>query len=301
MRLSVFCATGCAVVAVLATVRSRPAIAIDEHAGHTDHSVATGDVAFTVQGANLPASNPTAAERIAKSPRHGEWATIKVGATDSVTAWVVYPERRDKAPVVLVIHDNRGLTMWSRSVADQLAADGFIGIAVDLLTMKRTGNLTSEWAVDSVRAVLNTLTPEEINRSLDAVARYGMSLPSALPRYGVVGFCWGGARSFLHAATAPTLGASVVYYGSPPTVEQIAAIKAPVLGLYGGSDARINATIPATDSAMKQAKKSYEFHIFEGAGHGFLSGQEGQNGANLAASQQAWPKTVAFFKAKLGG
>jgi carboxymethylenebutenolidase len=211
----------------------------------------------------------------------------------------VYPERRDKAPVVLVIHDNRGLTLWSRAVADQLAADGFIGIAVDLLTMKRKGNLTSEWAVDSVRAVLNTLTAAEINRSLDAVAKYGMALPAALPRYGVVGFCWGGARSFLHAANAPTLGASVVYYGSPPTAEEMGAINAPVLGLYGGNDARINATIPATDSTMKRLGKSYEFHIFDGAGHGFLSGQEGANGANLAASKEAWPKTIAFFRAKL--
>ena len=274
---------------------------IDEHAGHEEHGVmpSSGDA---MQGAALPASNITAADRLAQSPRHGEWATVKVGAADSVTAWVVFPERKDKAPVVLVIHDNRGLSKWSRAVADQLAADGFIGIAVDLLTMKRgNSNLTSEWPVDSVRAALGTLTPEEINRSLDAVAKYGMALPAALPKYGVVGFCWGGARSFLHATWAPGLGASVVYYGSPPPADRLEAIKAPILGLYGGNDARINATIPATDSAMKRLGKSYEVHIFEGAGHGFLSGQEGQNGANLTASQQAWPKTIAFYKAKLGG
>jgi carboxymethylenebutenolidase len=108
----------------------------------------------------------------------------------------------------------------------------------------------------------------------------------ALPKYGVVGFCWGGARSFLHAASAPTLGAAVVYYGSPPTAEQMGSIRAPVLGLYGGNDARINATIPATDSTMS-------------AGHGFLSGQEGANGANATASRQAWPRTIAFFREKL--
>lgn len=271
----------------------------DEHAGHIeDAAVARPDA---VQGVGLPASNTTAAERLEKSPRHGEWVSVKAGP-DSVTVWVVYPERRDKAPVVLVIHDNRGITTWSRSVADQLAADGFIGIAVDLLTMKRGNqNLFSDWPVDSVRAVLGSLTPEAINRSLDAVARYGMALPAALPKYGVVGFCWGGARSFLHATAAPGLGAAVVYYGSPPPADAMAAIKAPVLGLYGGNDARINATIPATDSAMKRMGKTYEYQIFEGAGHGFLSGQEGQNGANLTASQQAWPRTLAFFKANLGG
>jgi carboxymethylenebutenolidase len=276
------------------------AVPADEHAGHIDAAAVARPEA--AQGAGLPASNATAAERLQKSPRHGEWVSVKVGPADSVTAWVVYPERRDKAPVVLVIHDNRGITDWSRSVADQLAADGFIGIAVDLLTMKRGNqNLFSVWPVDSVRAVLGSLTPEAINLSLDAVAKYGMGLPAALPKYGVVGFCWGGARSFLHATAAPGLGASVVYYGSPPPADAMAAIKAPVLGLYGGNDARINATIPATDSAMKRLGKTYEYQIFDGAGHGFLSGQEGQNGANLTASQQAWPRTIAFFRANLGG
>ena len=300
MRFSIITTACLAGMAAFASLRSRPAVAIDEHAGHAEHAAATTGISLSRQDVSIPASNATAAERLAKSPRHGEWVSIKVGPTDSLTAWVVYPERRDKAPVVLVIHDNRGITSWSRSVAHQLAADGFIGIAVDLLTMRRTGNLNSEWAVDSVRAVLNTLTPDEINRSLDAAAKYGISLPSALPRYGVVGFCWGGGRSFLHATTAPTLGASVVYYGSPPTVEQMAAIKAPVLGLYGGNDARITATVPATDSAMKRLGKSYEYQVFEGAGHGFLSGQEGGDGANMTASRQAWPRTVAFFRAKLG-
>lgn len=276
------------------------AVPTDEHAGHIEAGAVA--VPAVARDTGLPASNTTAAERLQKSPRHGEWVSVKVGPADSVTVWAVYPERRDKAPVVLVIHDNRGITDWSRSVADQLAADGFIGIAVDLLTMKRGNqNLFSVWPVDSVRAVLGSLTPEDINRSLAAVAKYGMALPSALPKYGVVGFCWGGARSFLHATAAPGLGASVVYYGSPPAAEAMAAIKAPVLGLYGGNDARINATIPATDSAMKRLGKTYEYQIYEGAGHGFLSGQEGQNGANLTATQQAWPRTLAFFKTNLGG
>jgi carboxymethylenebutenolidase len=131
------------------------------------------------------------------------------------------------------------------------------------------------------------------------VAKYGMSLPAALPKYGVIGFCWGGARSFSHATHAPALGASVVFYGSPPpNAEQMANIKAPVLGLYGGADARINATIPSTDSTMKRLGKSYEYHIFEGAGHGFLRGQENSE-ANAKAAQEAWPKTVNFLKAKL--
>jgi carboxymethylenebutenolidase len=278
----------------------KPAVAAvpDEHAGHGDHAAPGGVVLSAGQAAALPASGQTAAARVGASPRHGEWVAIKVGATDSVMAWVVYPERSQKAPVVIAIHENTGLNVWTRSVADQLAAEGFIGIAPDMTTMAKTGDLTAETPGDVGRQLIQRATPEFVNAALDAVAKYGMSLPAALPKYGVIGFCWGGGRSFLHATHAPTLGASVVFYGSPPNAEQMANIKAPVLGLYGGADARINATIPSADSAMKKLGKSYEYHIFEGAGHGFLRGQEGSE-ANAKAAQEAWPKTVAFLKAKL--
>ncbi len=276
----------------------RPAAALDEHAGH-DMEISTAPRVHASHADSIPASGPSAADRIAKSPRHAEWVAIKVGATDSVMAWVVYPERRDKAPVVIAIHENTGINTWTRAVADQLAADGFIGIAPDLTTMFRTGDLKSDPAPDAGRAAIGKVTPEMGNQILDAVAKYGTSLPAAQPKYGIIGFCWGGGRSFLHATHSRTLGASVVFYGSPPTADQMAAITAPVLGLYGGNDARINATIPAADSAMKRLGKPYEYHIFDGAGHGFLRGQD-SSPANGAAAQQAWPKTIAFLRAKLG-
>lgn len=271
--------------------------AVDEHASHDMRDMPA--MAGYQPSAAIPASAATAVERIAKSPRHGEWVSIKVNATDSVIAWVVYPERKDKAPVVIAIHENTGINTWTRSVADQLAADGFIGIAPDLTTMKRTGDLTKDPTQAEGSAAIRLITPEIGNEIIDAVAKYGMSLPSAQKKYGIVGFCWGGGRSFSHATHAPNLGASVVYYGSPPTPAEMANIKAPVLGLYGGSDARISSTIPATDSTMKQLKKSYAFEIFDGAGHGFLRGQDASP-ANLAAAQAAWPKTIAFFRDKLG-
>jgi len=299
MRLSSLVLVVLAASVGYVAARARPAAAVDDHADHSDHS-ASGTVSISAQqGAAIPASGTTALARIEKSPRHAEWVAVKVG-TDSVMSWVVYPERSTKAPVVLVLHENTGLTTWARAVADQMAAEGFIAIAPDMLTPARKGNLTSEWARDSAGPAIRELTTEMVNARLDAVAKYGMSLPAALPKYGIVGFCWGGARSFLHAVHNPSLGASVVYYGSPPTAEQMAAIKAPVLGLYGGSDARITATVPATDSAMKRLGKSYEYHVYEGAGHGFLRGQEQADGANLKASQAAWPRTVTFLKTKLG-
>jgi carboxymethylenebutenolidase len=266
---------------------------------HAMHGAASASMDGFQQPANIPASATTAVDRIAKSPRHGEWVAIKVNATDSVMAWVVYPQRSDKAPVVIAIHENTGINTWTRSVADQLAADGFIGIAPDLTTMKRTGDLTKDPTQQEGSAAIRLITPAIGNEIIDAVAKYGMSRPAAQPKYGIIGFCWGGARSFGHAVHAPSLGASVVFYGSPPTADEMAKVTAPVLGLYGGADARITSTVPATDSTMKRLGKSFEFAVFDGAGHGFLRGQD-QSPANLTASQQAWPKTIAFLRAKLG-
>jgi carboxymethylenebutenolidase len=219
---------------------------------------------------------------------------------DSVRAWVVYPERSTKAPVVVVVHEIFGLSTWVRAVADQLAAEGYIAIAPDFLTGKLGGRNPDEMPIDTAIALIRTLKPEEVQSRIDAAARYGMSLPAALPRYGVVGFCWGGSTVFAHAVHAPALGAAVVYYGGSPSSPELASVRAPVLGLYGGNDARVNATIPPADSAMRALGKTFEHHIFDGAGHGFLRAQEGQNGANLAASQQAWPLTIAWFRRNLG-
>jgi len=274
------------------------AIAGDEHATHAADAPTAGSNAFA-QDRSLPPGAPQAAARLASSARHGEWVAIKTSPTDSVMSWVVYPESRGKAPVVVVIHEIFGLSTWVRGVADQLAADGFIAIAPDLLTMKRSGNLTSEWASDSATSSIRTLKPEDVQRDIAAVAKYGTSLPAATQKYGVVGYCWGGSTSFNHAVFAPSLGAAVVYYGGSPASERLSTVKAPVLGLYGSDDARVNATIPAADSTMKALGKVYEYHTFAGAGHGFLRQQDGKDGANLKATQQAWPLTLAFFRKHL--
>lgn len=248
---------------------------------------------------SLPADAENALKRLESSPRHGEWAMIIEGA-DTVKAWVVYPERADKAPVVVVVHEIFGLTHWVRGVADQLAADGFIAVAPDLMTTKNLPTGPNGPDQTAATTAIRTLDPAVVQRQILLAANYGMKLPAALPKYGVVGFCWGGSAVFNHAVSSPTLGASVVYYGSSPATPTLASVKAPVLGLYGGNDARVNATIAPADSALKAAGKQYEPVIYEGAGHGFLRQQGGAEGANLKASQQAWPRTIAFFRAKLG-
>jgi carboxymethylenebutenolidase len=280
--------------AATAFVRT-PAPQPDEH----DHADAPPAATASPGAQDLPAGAAEAEARLAASPRHGEWAVVRSGS-DSVRAWVVYPERSTNAPVVLVVHEIFGLSHWIRAVADQLAADGFIAIAPDLLTMKAIPvGEDGAPSADSARVAIRTLAPADVNRWLSAVAEYGMSLPSAKRAYGIVGFCWGGSASFGHAVASPALGASVVYYGGSPEPAALAAVRAPVLGLYAGDDARVNATVPPADSAMKALGRPFEPHFFDGAGHGFLRAQDGREGANLAATRQAWPLTVAWFREHL--
>ncbi len=270
-------------------------------ADHSDHDSAAPSASVAVPASNtLPADAAGARARLAASPRHGEWVMIPGGNGDSVRAWVVYPERKDKAPVIVVVHEIYGLSPWVRAVADQFAAEGFIAIAPDLLTMKNLPNPTDSVPAELATAAIRTLDDAEVQRYIDVSARYAMAFPSAQPKYGVVGFCWGGNASFEHAVHSPTLGASVVYYGPNPAPETLSSVKAPVLGLYGGTDARVGATIPPADSAMKAMNKTYTHYSYEGAGHGFLRQQSGQAGANLTATQQAWPATVSWFRRYLG-
>jgi carboxymethylenebutenolidase len=250
----------------------------------------------------LPAGAAEARARLAASPRHGEWAVVNRGSADSVRVWVVYPERRERAPVVLVVHEIFGLTDWIRAVADQLAADGFIAIAPDLLTPHDVPR-AADGAPDpeAARAATMRLRTDDVHRQLRAVAEYGMALPAALPRYGIIGFCWGGTAAFEHAVRHPDLGASVVFYGSSPATASLASVRAPVLGLYAEDDARVNVSVSPADSAMRALGRTFEHHFFPGAGHGFLRAQEGRDGANQAATRGAWPLTTAWLRRHLRG
>src|ERR1700694_865068 len=272
-----------------------PAADSQSGADHASPSAST-TTAAAPQTQGLPPDAAGALSRLASSPRHGEWVTIRTGGGDSLRAWVVYPERSTKAPVILVVHEVYGLSSWVRGVADQLGADGFIAIAPDLLTMKKLPDGPDSVVAPLAVAAIRGLDPAWVQHQLDAVAKYGMSLPAAQQRYGIVGFCWGGGVSFAHAVHAPTLGASVVYYGTSPPTTDLTSVRAPVLGLYGGNDARVDATIPPADSALRALGRTYEHNIYPGAGHGFLRQQSGTDGANLAAARAAWPATIAWFR-----
>ncbi|MGH9379392.1 MAG: dienelactone hydrolase family protein [Thermoanaerobaculia bacterium] len=250
----------------------------------------------------VPADADGAEAALADSPRHGEWVDVELADGSELTTWVVYPERPDKAGAVIVIHEVFGLTDWARAVADRLAADGFIALAPDLLSGKGPDGGGTESLGERVREVIRELEPAEVHARLDAVRGYAMGLPAANGRVGAVGFCWGGSTSFAYAGAQPELDAAVVYYGgSPEEPGDYETVEAPVLGLYGADDARVNATIPAAEEQMERLGKSYTTHVYEGAGHGFLREQDERDGANRRAADQAWPATLAFFREHLEG
>jgi carboxymethylenebutenolidase len=278
----------------------------------------------------LPASNNNAAARLAASPRHAEWVKIALqsGSKDSIMAWIVYPKSGRKAPVVVVVHEIFGLSTWVRGVADQVAADGFIAIAPDFLSRVRGGPSTVELSGDSARKIIGGVNTTEQAAVIDAAANYAMMLPAAEKRYAVIGYCWGGSATWSHAINGGVMGFSggVAFYGTPYTgggqratastpavaatliADSITKITKPVMLLSGSKDARITSLMPAIDSAMKAMHKSYSGTNYEGAEHGFLRAQddpktppdEPGQAANLVATKDGWPKTIAFLKKNLG-
>jgi carboxymethylenebutenolidase len=224
-----------------------------------------------------------AKQKLEKSPRHGEWVQIKHD-NRTVQSFVVYPETKQKAPVVIVIHEIFGMTDWVQTVADQLAASGYIAIAPDLLSgMGPNGGRSDSFQGGAVREAIGKLDPNQITADLNAVADYAKKIPAANGKIAVSGFCWGGGQSFRFAANRKDLSAAFVFYGPGPA--DVTPITAPVYGFYAGEDARIGATIPDTQAAMKAAGKKYDPVTYAGAGHGFM--RAGEDPANDAAAQAA--------------
>jgi carboxymethylenebutenolidase len=289
------------------------------HMSPADMAVPNGMAAVDQGNPALPPSYNTAAARLAASPRHGEWVKIAwaPASSDSLMAWIVYPSTSNaKTPVVVVVHEIFGLATWVRGVADQVAADGFIAIAPDLVSRARGGPSTQELSGDSARKLIASVNTTDRNMGITAAARYAMSQPSAAPRYAVIGYCWGGSTVWAHAVNGGTTGyvGGVAFYGTPymsgaaPNGDSLARINKPVMLLSGSKDARIGAAMPAIDSAMKALGKSYVGINYPGAIHGFLRAQddpktpkrdEAEEQANLAATKDAWPRTLAFLRQNL--
>jgi len=225
-----------------------------------------------------------------KSSRHREWITVKHD-NRSVETFVVYPESKDKRPVVLVIHEIFGMTDWVQDLADQVAEAGYIAVAPDLLSgMAPNGGRSSDFPQGQATEAVSKLNPDQVTADLNAAADYGIKLPASNGKLFVAGFCWGGGQTFRFATNRADLAAAFVFYGPPPDKEAMARIKAPVCGFYGGNDARIDATLPDTREQMKTAGKLFDPVVYDGAGHGFMRAGEAPDAtdANRKARSEAW-------------
>lgn len=221
--------------------------------------------------------------KLNQSPRHHEWVTLEVDGRELYN-FVVYPEKEQATQAVIVIHENRGLNDWARSFADELAAEGYLVIAPDLLSNATPGvpKTTDYSSTDAARNALYNLNADQITRDLNAVFEYIKNVPSSNGKVSVVGFFWGGSQSFRYATNNPNLEKAFVFYGTAPNeAEELRKIKTPVYGFYGGNDNRVNATIDATKSVMEESGLTYDYVIYPGAGHAFM-----RSGADPEGSEE---------------
>src|SRR6267142_1559886 len=221
---------------------------------------------------------------------HSEYVKFLSGK-DTITAYLSYPERPQPAPAIIVIHEIFGLSDFIKQTTEQLAKDGFVAIAPDLLS-RRGGTPATQ---DSARKLIATLNADTVTMDLDATRAYVNKLKAVRAgQVGVIGFCWGGGQSFRYATNAPELKAFVVCYGPSPNAADIPKIKAKGLGVYAENDARINAGLPDAAAAMKAAGKDYQYTVYPGVGHGFLRSRD-----KPEVADSAWNAAIRFFHAQL--
>lgn len=233
--------------------------------------------------AGRAAAQDWAIEQLDASPRHHEWVQVRAGSDRTVHAFVAYPESDEPAPSVIVIHENRGLTDWVRLFADQIASEGYVAIAPDLLSgfdaeHQRTSDFTNS---DAARDAIYQLESDQVMSDLAAVQDYIAAVPASSGSVVVAGFCWGGAQTFNYATESTGIAAALVFYGSPPE-SGYSEIEAPVYGFYGENDERINATIPETQERMAEHGKVFEAVVYGGAGHAFMRQGDDPEGSDEA-------------------
>ena len=245
-------------------------------------------------------SQDYAVEQLKDSPRHHEWVDVKSGDR-TVHCFVAYPERSYDVLAVIVIHENRGLTDWVKSFADQLAANGYIAVAPDLLSgfsteKKHTSDFDNS---DEARDAIYRLDADQITSDLNTVQEYIAGVPGSNGIVAVIGFCWGGTQTFRFATNNSEIVAALVFYGSAPdNPDDIKRITAPVYGFYGENDQRINATIPQTEEMMNNEGKIYDYEIYEGAGHAFMRYADDPSGSAeiKKAGKDAWSRIKMILK-----
>lgn len=244
-----------------------------------------------------------AVDQLENSPRHHEWVTMESNGRVLHT-FVAYPETSENVPVVIVIHENRGLNDWARSFADQLAAEGYIAVAPDLISNTVEGiQKTSDFEnSDVAREAIYDLNPGMVTTDLKNVLDYAHSIDAGNGSVAVAGFCWGGSQSFRFATNAGDgIDASLVFYGTgPEKLEDYQRIQVPVYGFYGGDDQRVNATIEGSEAMMEEASKTYDYVIYDGAGHAYMRRGDDpdapEDDPNVKARNKSWERMKSILE-----
>ncbi len=240
--------------------------------------------------------------QLENSPRHHEWVELESSGR-IMHNFVAYPESSEDTPIVIVIHENRGLNDWARSFADQLAEKGFIAIAPDLISntvegFEKTKDFPSS---DEARSAIYALEPDNVTNDLKTVLEYANTIEAGNGKIAIVGFCWGGSQSFRFATNAGSvIDAALVFYGTGPQQEaDYERIEIPVYGFYGGNDNRVNATIENSEMAMSKFEKTYQYVMYKDAGHAYMrSGDNPEmetNHPNKMARNASWIRLVTIL------
>ena len=216
------------------------------------------------------------------------------GNTGKTKGYLVRPaSATGKLPAIVVIHENRGLNPHIEDIARRLALDGFMAFAPDALAP--LGGYPGD--EDKARTLFPQLDAAKTREDFVAATTWLKNRPDATGKVGAVGFCWGGAMVMILATRLPDLAAGVPFYGTAPSAEEVAKIKAPLLVHYAGNDDRVNATRPGLETALKAANVRYEMHVYDGAQHGFNNDTTPRFDA--AAAKLAWGRTLDFFNKNL--
>jgi carboxymethylenebutenolidase len=252
----------------------------------------------TAAAALLPLLDNNYARAAIVEPADARIATERVRIrvpSGEMTVYVATPRSGPaKRGGVVAVHENRGLNPHIEDIARRLALAGFTGVAVDLLS-SQGGTPTDE---DKAREMFMRIDPKIAVADLVAVVDWVAARPDANGRVGAVGFCWGGGMVNLLATASPKLAAGVPFYGVAPPSADVAKIRARMLIHYAGNDARVNATRPDYEAALKAAHVDYRMFVYDGAEHAFNNDTAGAR-YNAAAATLAWSRTIEFLQQAL--
>ncbi len=255
----------------------------------------TGSAAAALALVPLLEANQAHAALVAPDDARLETSRVTYpGASGDIKAYLAHAKGTARLPGVIVIHENRGLNPHIEDVTRRMALEGFLALGPDLLS-PAGGTPSNE---DTARDMIGKLDGPQTIQNVAAAVTFLAKHAQGNGKVGAMGFCWGGGMVGDLAVNAPTLNAGVVYYGRQPNAGDVPKMQAPLLLHYAGEDTRINGGIPAFEEALKQASKRYTLHMYDGAQHAF-NNDTSEARYHKAAADQAWARTLAFFKEHL--